>query len=146
MPNTFQRTIRYKNRTRKYKPHFLTFFIFFFKLKFVSRLFFALFVVLSAGTILLEKIAIFYISHYMRKQGYNYRRILLVGTGKRASDFIKKIDKHPEWGIRISGVVDDEPKRGVKKVNNINVVGPINNISDMLHRYAVEEGCCVVPR
>src|SRR4030042_2256 len=76
-------------------------FIFLLKLQFMSRFFFLIFFGLSFLFIWLAKTAIFMSSHYVRRQGLNTRRLLIVGTGKRASDFIKKIDQHPEWGFEL---------------------------------------------
>lgn len=121
-------------------------FVFLFKLKFVSRVFFFIFVMASITFILLEKIAVFSIMHRVRKQGYNYRRLLVVGTGKRAALFIKKIQDHPEWGFRILGAIDDEPGRGVKKVRDVKVIGALNDISKIFHRHAIDEVIFVVPR
>lgn len=120
--------------------------VFFFKLEFVSRIFFAIFIMLSFTLLLIEKIVVFSIMHSIRKRGYNYRRIIIVGTGKRAADFVEKIKKHPEWGINVLGIVDDEPGRGIKKVKGIDVIGPLAEISQILHKLAVDEVLFVVPR
>jgi len=120
--------------------------IFSLKLTFVSRAFFVIFMILSSSAILLEKAAIFLIVRRVRRWGYNYRRLLVVGTGTRAAGFINKVKHHPEWGFKILGVVDDEPERGIKDVNNMNIIGSINNITDMLHLRAVDEVIFMVPR
>jgi exopolysaccharide biosynthesis polyprenyl glycosylphosphotransferase len=70
----------------------------------------------------------------------------VVGTGKRASSFIKKIQDHPEWGFQILGVVNDEPSREIERVNGLKVIGTLNDISEILHRNAVDEVIFVVPR
>src|SRR4030042_1059770 len=90
-------------------------FIFLFKLTFMSRLFFLLFMGLSFLFIWAEKTALFMSAHYIRRQGLNTRRLLIVGTGKRALDFIKRSDQHPEWGLEILGAIDDEPGRGLQQ-------------------------------
>ncbi|MCK4946990.1 MAG: sugar transferase [Candidatus Aureabacteria bacterium] len=120
--------------------------IFFFKLRFVSRMFFAIFMTVSPAFVLLEKIAVFNIMRYARKQGYNFRRLLVVGTGKRAADFIEKVKNRSEWGLKILGVVCDEPGRGVKKVRGIDVIGDIKDLPLMLYGRAVDEVVFVVPR
>lgn len=120
--------------------------VFLFKLEFVSRLFFALFLILGFVFILLEKITLFSFMHYFRKRGYNYRSLLIVGTGRRASFFIEKIKNHPEWGFRIVGVIDDEPGRGINGVNGIEVIGALKDLSDILHNHVVDEVVFVVPR
>jgi len=121
-------------------------FVFLFKLKFVSRVFFVIFVMTSLTFLLLEKIAVFSIMQRVRKQGYNYRRLLVVGTGKRAALFIKKIQDHPEWGFRILGAIDDEPGRGIENVEDVKIIGGLDDISKIFHRHAIDEVIFVVPR
>jgi exopolysaccharide biosynthesis polyprenyl glycosylphosphotransferase len=121
-------------------------FIFLFKLSFMSRLFFLLFMGLSFLLIWLEKTAIFMSSHYVRRQGLNTRRLLVVGTGKRAVEFVKKADKHPEWGFEVLGAIDDEPGRGITRVGRLEVIGTLEDIPKIFHRDAVDEVVIVVPR
>ena len=120
--------------------------IFLFKLAFVSRMFFVLFVMASVTFLLLEKVAVFSIMQYVRRRGLNYRSLLIVGTGRRAADFINRIQNHPEWGLKIIGAVDDEPGRGIKKVKDIKIIGTLKDISKILHKHAVDEVIFVVPR
>lgn len=121
-------------------------FIFLLKLQFMSRLFFLIFTGLTFLFIWLAKTAIFMSSHYIRRQGLNTRRLLIVGTGKRAVEFIKRSDQHPEWGFEILGAIDDEPGRGVRQVGRLEVVGALDDIPRIFHRDAVDEVAFVVPR
>jgi exopolysaccharide biosynthesis polyprenyl glycosylphosphotransferase len=119
---------------------------FLFKLHFVSRMFLAIFFMASVTSVLIEKVAIFYILHHVRKQGYNYKRLLIVGNGRRAAAFINKIQSHPEWGLKILGTIDDEPSRGIKKVKDTEVIGTLKDLPEVLHSYAIDEVIFVVPR
>jgi exopolysaccharide biosynthesis polyprenyl glycosylphosphotransferase len=121
-------------------------FIFLLKLTYMSRLFFLLFMGFGFLFIWLEKTAIFMSSHYVRRQGLNTRRLLIVGTGKRANDFVKRVDKHPEWGFELLGAIDDEPSRGVPQAGRLNVIGTLDDIPEIFHRDAVDEVVFVVPR
>jgi exopolysaccharide biosynthesis polyprenyl glycosylphosphotransferase len=121
-------------------------FIFLLKLTYMSRLFFLLFIGFGFLFIWLEKTAIFMSSHYVRRQGLNTRRLLIVGTGKRANDFVKRIDQHPEWGFELLGAIDDEPSRGVRQVGRLNVIGSLDDIPKIFHRDAIDEVVFVVPR
>ncbi|HPW18882.1 MAG TPA: sugar transferase [Candidatus Aminicenantes bacterium] len=121
-------------------------FIFLFKLDFMSRLFFLLFMGFGFLFIWLEKTVIFMSSHYVRRQGLNTRRLLIVGTGKRAGEFVKKVDKHPEWGFEVLGAIDDEPGRGVVRVGRLDVLGTLKDIPEIFHRDAVDEVVFLVPR
>ncbi len=120
--------------------------LFLFKLQFMSRLFFMLLMGFSFVFIWLEKTAIFMSSHYVRRQGLNTRRLLVVGTGKRADEFVKRVDKHPEWGFEILGAIDDEPGRGVTRVGRLEIIGNLEDIPKIFHRDAVDEVVFVVPR
>ena len=120
--------------------------IYFLKDSQTSRLFFILFAGFSFGFILLEKTGLFMSAHYVRRQGLNTRRILVVGTGKRAQEFVKKADGHPEWGFEILGAIDDEPGRGVRQVGRLEVGGTLEDIPRIFHKDAVDEVVFVVPR
>jgi FlaA1/EpsC-like NDP-sugar epimerase len=65
--------------------------IFLFNFKFVSRLFFVIFLIASSTALLIEKLALFSIMHNIRKKGHNFRRLLIVGIGRRAVSVINKI-------------------------------------------------------
>lgn len=116
------------------------------KLTFMSRLFFLMFIGLSFFFLWLEKTAIFMGIHYVRRQGLNTRRLLLVGTGKRAVEFVHKIDRHPEWGFELLGAIDDEPVRNIRQVARLEVIGTLEDIPRIFHRDAVDEVVFVVPR
>jgi exopolysaccharide biosynthesis polyprenyl glycosylphosphotransferase len=113
---------------------------------FVSRMFFGLFVGLTGGLLLAEKAALYLVMHFVRRQGFNTRSVLIVGTGRRAANFIRRIRRHPEWGFRILGTLEDEPGRGVRSVAQTPVIGSTADLPRLLHENAVDEVAFVVPR
>lgn len=120
--------------------------VFIFRLTFISRLYFAIFVIISLIGITGEKVALFWAMHYIRKKGFNNRRVLIVGTGRRAINVVHKVLYHPEWGLKIIGAIDDEPDRGIKKVGPLDIIGGIDELQDILHDKAIDEVLFVVPR
>jgi len=123
--------------------------VFVFKLEFVSRAFFIMFMVLSSVVLLCEKLTMFAASRYIRKKGYNFRRLLVVGTGRRAIEFIRKITIHPEWGIKIVGAIDYERAnvgRAVEGFEGLEVLGSLEDIPKILHRRNIDEVIFIVPR
>lgn len=122
------------------------FIVFLFKLEFVSRMFFILFVLAVLIFILLEKIVVFFVVHNVRKRGYNYKRIIVVGKGRRAAEFINRIKNRPEWGIKIIGAVDDEPGRKIADSKDVKIIGSLKDLPQILHKQAVDEVVFVVPR
>ena len=116
------------------------------KLEFISRLFFILFMAMASLSLILEKAFIYLIVAYLRKRGYNYRRLLIVGTGKRAVHFIGRIRAHPEWGLKIVGVLDYEHDRICVEYEDIEVLGTLKDITQILHRHSIDEVIFIVPR
>jgi len=122
------------------------FLIFLFKLEFISRMFFIIFVTVCSASILFEKIVIFSVSVRLRRRGYSLRRIIIVGKGRRAASFVNKIKNHPEWGIKLIGALDDEPAREVGNFKELKIIGTLKNLPEILHRQAVDEVVFIVPR
>lgn len=120
--------------------------VFLLKLEFVSRLFFTIFLITSAGAIAIEKIAVFTLVRYVRRQGYNYRRLLVVGTGRRAINFIDKVNNHPEWGFRLLGVIDYEKNSVGAKIKDFEVIGDLDDLPHLLKRLSIDEVVFIVPR
>jgi len=121
-------------------------FLFLVKATVVSRAFFFLFAGASFILILAEKTVLFLAVHYVRRRGRNFRRLLIVGTGHRAAKFVRRIKTHPEWGFQILGAIDDEPGRGISKVDGVDIIGTLEDIPKILHNDAVDEIVFVVPR
>jgi exopolysaccharide biosynthesis polyprenyl glycosylphosphotransferase len=48
-----------------------------------------------------------YLLHTLRRKGRNFRNVLIIGAGPRAGRTMEAIERHPEWGYRIIGYVDD---------------------------------------
>jgi exopolysaccharide biosynthesis polyprenyl glycosylphosphotransferase len=120
--------------------------IFFFQLKFVSRAFFIMFIALTLFFILVEKGVIFSAMHYMRVKGYNFRKLLIVGTGKRALQFKHKVESHPEWGLKIVGIIDHDRANVGKTINGMGVLASLEDLPRLIRNRAVDEVVFVVPR
>ncbi|HXI14182.1 MAG TPA: sugar transferase [Thermoanaerobaculia bacterium] len=73
----------------------------------LSRSWFVLFALLAATLLLLEKIVLRLLARYVRARGLNYRTVLIVGTGKRATEIAHLITQHKYWGYKILGFVSD---------------------------------------
>src|ERR1051325_231329 len=73
----------------------------------LSRAWFVLFGVGSAVLIIIEKILLRAIARYVRSKGLNYRTVIIVGTGRRATEIARMIEEHKYWGYKILGFVSD---------------------------------------
>jgi len=120
--------------------------IFIFKLTYVSRVFMFLFSGISVSLLSLEKVMLIQSFKHARPRENNYKHLLVVGTGKRAEKFVQMVKQHREWGMKIVGIIDDEPEKIGTEVSNIKVIGLLEDIPDILHEKIVDEVVFIIPR
>jgi len=116
------------------------------KIEYISRLLFAIFVLVNFFLLMAEKWLFVLSVGYIRKRGYNYRQLLIVGTGDRAQNFIGMVEKHPEWGFRIAGLVSDDKKDIGRSLSEYEIIGALEDIQDILHKRAIDEVIFLIPR
>jgi exopolysaccharide biosynthesis polyprenyl glycosylphosphotransferase len=120
--------------------------VYFFRLYYFSRGW-LMFVTVQCWLFLsVEKILIAFVIQRMREKGFNFRNILLVGTGKRARRFIDLVEQHREWGLRIIGMVDEDPSLKGSVIGEYKVIGSFDDLADIVHNTVVDEVIFVVPR
>ncbi len=120
--------------------------IFLFKLTLTSRLFIAINMIVTLGALTVAKILLNDFFDHMHKKGYNQVNLLIVGTGKRAREFIKVVKNHANWGLNIVGLIDDEHGMYGKDIEGFRVLGRLQDIPFILHRIVVDRVIFVVPR
>jgi exopolysaccharide biosynthesis polyprenyl glycosylphosphotransferase len=120
--------------------------VFILKMELTSRMYVAVFVAVALGGLFLSKAAWRWFLDYISRQGYNLTNLLIVGTGKRAQEFIRLVHAHANWGLKIVGLVDDDPKFLGKTVLDYPVIGRIRDIPRILRDHVVDRVIFVVPR
>ena len=116
------------------------------KLGEISRSFILIFLFVNLFVHSLFRCLIYFVAHYIRKKGYNYRTVLIVGTGRRAKDFAKFLEGHLEWGIRVIGFVDHKGKKTYEWPNSDKIVGPLSEFKNIITSFQVDEVMFVLPR
>jgi exopolysaccharide biosynthesis polyprenyl glycosylphosphotransferase len=71
----------------------------------ISRFWVLLFGLFSVLLLLTEKLGVRLTSRYVRMHGFNYRTVLIVGTGPTALRIADSIQSHRFWGFRILGFI-----------------------------------------
>lgn len=112
----------------------------------LSRMLIGLSTVLCAGIIFLSRLMLMLFFRFFRRRGYNYRRILIVGSGRRAQRFISLVQEHEEWGLKITGLVDRDHALKGTRVLDYTVLGAFEDIPHIIHENIVDEVVFVVPR
>lgn len=112
----------------------------------ISRTLIFLVFILAAILLVVEKTCLIFLFRHARKKGYNYRNILLIGTGKRAQAFMALIEQNSEWGLKIIGLVDADEEKVGQIISGYKVIGYFDNLPEILHSNVVDNVVFVVPR
>lgn len=74
----------------------------------------------------------------LRKSGFNLRHIIFVGYSSAAEAFIDRIYANPQWGYRISGILDDNKETGYT-YKNVPVMGTTDDLEHILEENRLDE-------
>lgn len=111
----------------------------------ISRWLVGSFLVVNAVLLLLEKVAIMVWLHLIRKKGYNFRTILVVGIGDWLREVIQKISLHPGWGLKIIGFITVDPSQTNPTTNGLERLGTLKDLPTLLHQHVIDEVIFAVP-
>ncbi len=115
------------------------------RLDFLSRPFLALFAGLNLAFLLAEKLALRLMARHVRRRGYNFRTLLIVGLNVRSAEVASIIEKHPHWGLKILGFVapnGDPPS----EFSGLPVLGAGEDLPRILQDEVVDEVFFVLSR
>lgn len=119
----------------------------------ISRLFIGFTFVTAAILLFFEKIALVFVLRTLSKMDKNFksaliafRRILIVGTGKRSRTFIELIKNNPGWNIKIVGLLDMDIAKKGEIINGQEVIGTLDNIPRLIQDNVIDEIVFIVPR
>ena len=125
---------------------FSGFVITFFTRQGVGREFFLTFGILVLAFILMFRLALRVFLEYARKQGFNFRRVVVVGANERARKLVDIIQSHLHYGYHIIGFVDDEPARQEAfEPHHLEYLGSCDQLEKMLLEGVVDEVYICLP-
>ncbi len=116
------------------------------KMQLTSRLYVGTFTVITIFLLIIEKRLLYIVLDKVHEQGFNRINLLIVGTGRRAQEFIKIVKAHSNWGLRVVGLIDDEHGMFGKEIEGFRVLGRLQDIPFILHRKVIDRVIFVVPR
>ena len=120
-------------------------FIFLMKVEDVSRAVIGSFGLVAIPLLTLERFSIRAVMRALRTRGYNFRNLLIAGTGPRACDFVAMIRRYPEWALRVHGYLDRDPSAVGQSIGGIPVVGTISDISHVLDQKVIDQVVFIMP-
>lgn len=119
---------------------------FFLRASSLSRTFTMTYALTCAAILIVTRLFFLYQAKQSMKDGRDLRNILLAGTGRRAQEFISHIAKHKEWGYKLIGLLDRDPKIKGETIAGYPVVGVLEDLPQILEKEVVDEMVFVTPR
>jgi exopolysaccharide biosynthesis polyprenyl glycosylphosphotransferase len=111
----------------------------------VPRSLIALFAVVNLGLLSLWKIVLHQFIKYVRKQGENIKKVLVLGAGDVAKTFIDSVEKNSDWGVRILGLVCKD-EVNVKDLRfGYRLLGHTADLRELLHYNPIDELVIALP-
>ncbi len=120
-------------------------FIFITKMHAISRLHIFYTFCLAMVLICIEKIVLIHYFQHQHRKGINRKNVLIVGVSNRSQQIIISITDHPEWGINIVGLVDNEARIN-DTVCGYKVLGTVKEICHIIRSIIVDEVMFIIPR
>jgi exopolysaccharide biosynthesis polyprenyl glycosylphosphotransferase len=115
------------------------------RLDFVSRPFLILFATLDLLFLIALKLALRLGARRVRKSGFNYRTLLIVGINPRAEEVARIIAEHPHWGLKLVGFVAPNGDH-TAEVAGTPVLGSADDLPEILQNEVVDEVIFVLSR
>ncbi|MFT2008804.1 undecaprenyl-phosphate glucose phosphotransferase [Pontibacter sp. 13R65] len=101
-----------------------------------SRDFLLFHYLLLAGTVLFWRLFVVYLLKFLRRKGYNFRKVIIVGYGSTGQELRRFFNQHPEHGYRFVGFFDD------KATQEPYVLGKISDVERFVLENGVDEIYC----
>ena len=107
-------------------------------IKYYSRWMLAYFYVINIVLEIIARNLIRWCLRKIRRKGFNLRHLIFVGYSGAAEAFIERILANPQWGYKISGILDDNKEPGYT-YKGIAVLGSTDELEKILENNRLDE-------
>lgn len=114
-------------------------FVFLLQEKDTSRLFFGMYLLLNYSFVLLSRVSARMALSSIRRRGYNFRRILIVGTGGNAKRVVQVFKENPHWGNVVIGTLKSNGDEKDQLEPNIPSLGTLEQLREVIIQQTVDE-------
>lgn len=114
--------------------------VFLVQAKETSRFFFLMFLVANYALLLTFKLSIRLVLSSIRKRGYNFRRIIVAGTGQLAPRIIRVLTSNKHWGyVPVAILREGAAKETPSSIEGIPVIGEMSQLEALSRTTLVDE-------
>jgi Undecaprenyl-phosphate glucose phosphotransferase len=104
----------------------------------ISRTMLGVFAVVNVAAEVFLRNVVRYILRRVRRTGHNLNHMVLVGYSRSAEQYIDRILANPEWGYRVTGILDDDMPLGAE-YKEVKVIGSIGDLEAILAQNKLDE-------
>jgi len=105
----------------------------------VSRLVMIFFTVIVISSLSIERVVFRSALRYLRRKGYNLRYAIIVGTGPQAERIVKSLERHPEVGLKLEGLITTrEPETG-KRIAGLPVLAACKDLKRIIREKRIDK-------
>ena len=110
-----------------------------------SRVVFFYFWILSTSGLIISRSSLRAFLRYLRKKGLNLRFVLIVGAGELGQKILRSINRHPELGLRVAGLLTRREEKLGSKIFGIPVLGIYEDIKKILASHHIDQIVLALP-
>lgn len=120
--------------------------LFVLKIQYVSRVIIFTFAALDVAALIAVRLAIVWGYRRALRRGENFRKVLIVGSGKRGRRLASTLVGRREMGIHVVGYLDPDPVEEGRSLDGAKVLGTLDDITSVLKDHVVDEVILATPR
>lgn len=121
--------------------------LFLLKAQYASRSFLLLFGAILVPVLVLTRVGlVWWYFHKSPEKGENYLKVVIIGTGERASRLSLKLRHQTEWGLQVVGYLDTEEVSAARRVDASLILGTVGDLASVLQHHIVDEVIIALPR
>lgn len=77
--------------------------------------------------------------------GEKIKKLLIVGAGSGGEKLIRELPENRELEYDLVGLVDDDPKKYLRTLHGVPVLGNIDSLQELVEKYSVDEIAIAIP-
>lgn len=86
-----------------------------------------------------EKIILFKVAKKIREKGKNRRKVIVVGSGLKARNFIETVERNLGWGLDVIGLIAEDRLMMENELYGKKILGSAKEMKNILHENQVDE-------
>jgi len=104
----------------------------------------AFFWVVAVGSLFLERAGILFYTRVIKPHYRTNRRVLIVGSGRRARQLVSDLKQNEDFNYEILGFIDSEPQPGAD-YSKVPTLGTMDDLEQILMRESIDEVFIALP-